>query len=129
MPIELSISHADRMVVAVVKDRLTFEDAVRYHEELLADGALGYRKIFDLGEGRIDLDNDDLMMLGARFKAYAETVALGAIALVAPDASSYERARLYKVLASGTRPLEIHRSHDAARRWLDSLAVGGEGAT
>ncbi len=121
MPVHLTISHPHRLVVAVAKETLTLADIERYLDAVVVDGALGYRKIFDMTNARPDVKDAEMMLLGARISAYASTNRMGPIAIVASTDESYDRARLFGTLAAADRPLEIFRELHAARKWLDGL--------
>ncbi len=45
MPVQWTISHTERLVVAVAQDRVTVSDIERYFAGVTAEGAMGYRKI------------------------------------------------------------------------------------
>jgi len=122
MPIQWTISHPNRLVVAVCRDMVTRTDIEDYLDNVVVTETLSYRKIFDMTNAVMSLDDDDMMALGARSRAYAGTANMGPLALVASTPESYERARLFAVLADARRPLEIFRELHTARQWLDAQA-------
>jgi hypothetical protein len=80
---------------------------------------LPYRKIFDTTGATLKLDEDDLMALGARIRAYIPLGPIGPLAIVATTERSYGQARMFMALAEADRPIKIFRELHAARRWLD----------
>jgi len=122
MPIQWTISNPAKLVIAVCKGALTRRDIELYLDGVVVADALAYRKIFDTTGATTDLPDDDLMALGARIRAYATTGEIGPLAIVATTPESYERARLFAVLAEAKRPLRIFRELHLARKWLDAQA-------
>lgn len=120
MPLHWTTSHPNRLVVAVAKETMTLGDIRDYLDGIAVEGALGYRKIFDMTHADPRLSDDDLMQLGAQIRAYASTGKLGPLAIVAATDEAYERARLFSTLADAERPLKIFREQHLARKWLDT---------
>jgi len=122
MPIQWTISHPNRLVIAVCRDTVSRTDIESYLDNVVVSDTLPYRKIFDMTHARMALDDDDMMALGARIRAYAGLANLGPLALVASSPESYERARMFAVLADARRPLKIFSELHVARQWLDAQA-------
>ena len=124
MPLQWTVSHPTRLVIAVAKDELRLKDIEDYLDDLLAVGALPYRKIFDTTGATVKLEEDDLMALGARIRAYIPLGPIGPLAIVATTERSYGQARMFTALAEADRPIKIFRELHAARRWLDEQTAG-----
>jgi len=122
MPIQWTISHPSRLVIAICRDAVSRTDIESYLDNVVVSDTLPYRKIFDMTHARMALDDDDMMALGARIRAYAGLANLGPLALVASSPESYERARMFAVLADARRPLKIFSELHVARQWLDGQA-------
>lgn len=122
MPVNWTISHASRLVLAVARDSVNLADMQEYLDAIVVDGAMPYRKIFDVTHGSLDLDDREMLLLGARIRAYGSTSKMGPLAIVAGTPKSYERARLYMTLASADRPMQLFRELHLARKWLDQGA-------
>ena len=120
MPIQWTISHPHRLVVAVCKDTVSRTDIEDYLDSVVVSDTLPFRKIFDMTNAVMELSDDDMMALGARIRAYAGLANMGPLALVASRPESYERARLFAALADARRPLKIFTELHAARRWLEA---------
>ncbi len=119
MPLQWTVSHPTRLVIAVAKGELRLKDIEDYLDDVLAAGALPYRKIFDTTGATPKLDEDDLMALGARVRAYIPLGPIGPLAIVATTERSYGQARMFTALAEADRPIRIFRELHTARRWLD----------
>lgn len=120
MPVTWTISHPDRLIVAVAEGAVTLQEIEQYLDGVVTSNALAYRKIFDVTETVIHPPDEDMMILGARIRAYPAFGRFGALAIVAPGDRSRWMARLYTQLADVDRPIKIFRNREAARKWLDS---------
>src|SRR5262245_64989753 len=99
MPIQWTISHPHRLVVAVCRDAVSRTDIEGYLDNVVVTDTLPYRKIFDMTHGSMELSDDDVMALGARIRAYAGLANMGPLALVASTPEGLERAHLFGALA------------------------------
>ena len=108
--------------MAVCKDTVSRQDIEGYLDAVVVADGLPHRKIFDMTHAAMELDDDDVMALGARIRAYAGLAKMGPLALVAATPESVERARLFAVLADARRPLKIFSELHTARQWLDAQA-------
>jgi hypothetical protein len=119
MPIQWTISHPVKLVIAVCKGTITREEIEGYLDAIVVADTLAYRKIFDMTHATGHLSDEDMVALGARIRAYATMGGMGPLAIVATTPESYERAHLFAALADARRPLEIFRELHLARKWLD----------
>jgi hypothetical protein len=124
MPLNWTISHPHRLVTVVAEGDVTREEIEQYLDGVVTSGALAYRKIFDATNGGIVTDSNDMMILGARIRAYPAFGRLGPLAIVATNDRSRWQARLFLQLAEVDRPIKIFRSAGAARKWLDAQPEG-----
>lgn len=121
MPVQWTISNPHRLVIAVARDELRLADVENYLDGVAVADALPYRKIFDTTHATMMLSDADVMMLGARIRAYLKIGKLGPLAIVAVTERAYQQARLFETLAEGNRPIRIFRELHLAREWLDSF--------
>ena len=121
MPVQWTISHSDRLVVAVARDKVTVSDIERYFADVTAEGAMGYRKIFEITHTPEALSDENLRALGARVVLYAQHGQVGPLAIVAASDSSFEQAKTFAAAATARHPLAIFRELHLARQWLDAL--------
>lgn len=119
MPVHWTISHPTRLVIAVAKDDVKVQDIEQYFIAVTTEGAMAYRKIFEIGAAPLAVSDPDLKRLGQRVVLYAAHGQVGALALVAGSDASFAQAQLFASAATAGRPLRIFREMHAARRWLD----------
>jgi hypothetical protein len=123
MPVHWTISHANRLVVAVTKDEVGTNDIEQYFAGVTAEGAMAYRKIFEITHTPQALNADNLKALGQRVVYYAQNGQIGPVAIVAASDESYAQAQIFAQAAQVRRPLQIFRELHSARRWLDNQPV------
>jgi hypothetical protein len=123
MPVHWTISHTQRLVVAVAKDPVTVADIEQYFAGVTADGGMAYRKIFEITETPLAISEDNLQALGQRVMFYAQHGQIGPLAIVAASDESYAQAEIFAKAAKVSRPLQIFRELHAARQWLDAQAT------
>lgn len=119
MPVHSTISHPSRLVVAVAKDDVTVAGIEKYFAGVTAEGAMSYRKIFEITHTPEALSEANLKALGRRVY-YAHHGQIGPVAIVAGTEESYAQAQIFADAAQVNRPLKIFRELHAACRWLDS---------
>jgi hypothetical protein len=119
MSVHWTISHGTRLVIAVAKDDVSVADIEQYFVGVTTEGAMAYRKIFEMTATPNALNEDNLKALGQRIMLYAEHGQVGPVAIVAGSAESYAKAQVFADAARARRPLQIFRELHAARRWLD----------
>ncbi len=95
MPVPWTISHANRLVVAVAKDEVGATDIEQYFAGITAEGAMSYRKIFEITHTPLALNADNLRMLGQRVIYYAQHGQIGPVAIVAASDESYAQAQVF----------------------------------
>jgi hypothetical protein len=123
MPVHWTISHPQRLVVAVAKEPVTVADIEQYFAGVTADGGMAYRKIFEITQTPMALSEDNLRALGRRVMFYAQHGQIGPLAIVAASDESYAQAQIFADSATVRRPLQIFRELHAARQWLDQQPV------
>jgi hypothetical protein len=125
MPVHWTISHPTRLVIAVAKDEVKVQHIEQYFTAVTAEGAMAYRKIFEIGAVPIAVSDEDLKRLGQRVVLYAQHGQVGPLALVAGSDVSFAQAQIFAAAATAGRPLQIFRERHAARRWLDEQDGSG----
>jgi hypothetical protein len=120
MPVHWTVSHPQRLVVAVAKDKVTVADIEQYFAGVTADGAMAYAKIFEVTHTPGALSDENLNALGQRVVFYAQHGQVGPVAIVAASEESYQKASVFAAAAKVSRPLMIFRELHAARRWIDT---------
>jgi hypothetical protein len=120
MPVHWTVSHPQRLVVAVTKDEVTVADIEQYFAGVTAEGGMSYRKIFEITHTPMALSDDNLRALGQRVVFYAQHGQIGPLAIVAASDESYAQAKIFAESAQVRRPLQIFRELHDARQWLDA---------
>ena len=123
MPVHWTISHPQRLVVAVAKEPVTVADMEQYFAGVTADGGMAYAKIFEITHSPLAISEENLKALGQRVMFYAQHGQIGPLAIVAASDESYAQAQIFANAATVKRPLQIFRELHAARQGLDAQAT------
>jgi hypothetical protein len=126
MPVHWTISHTSRLVIAVTKDDVNVADIEQYFVGVTTEGAMAYRKIFEMTATPTALSDENLKALGQRIMLYAQHGQVGPVAIVAASDESYAKAQVFAGAAQARRPLQIFRELHAARRWLDEQEAAAD---
>ena len=123
LPLHWVISSRDRIATVTGEGQVGRSDIEHWLD--IVDGAmlLPFRKLVDLGAATLDLQVEDMMALGIRFRAHHAS-AMGALAMVLPDDAPEAIERGLGILAAGDRPMRLFRSVPRARRWLATASTG-----
>ena len=120
MPLSWTISHPQRLVIAVARGDVAPHEFGAYIEAMQPIG--GYRRLFVVSGMSTVFDTALMRSVGNAARDQARRETLGPIAIVADNESAYASAMVYVDAARGIdRPIRIFREQHEARRWLDSL--------
>ena len=108
------------MLSAICEGDVTLRDLEDYLDAVVVAGSMPYRKLFDGTQGDPKLTDEEMMLLGARIRAYHTAGRMGALAIVVITEHTQGLARLFGTLAAADRPIKIFRDVRAARRWLEA---------
>lgn len=122
MPIALTISTTDRMVVADASGDLTLADLAGVFKQMLEAHVLSYRKIFVLTSAMPVFSNEELSVFAGLVRSASVSGPRGALALVA-DPNRGEFAHAFAAMAGDDRPVKVFRSIHEARTWLADKAI------
>ena len=123
MPVNWTISHPDKLVVAVAEGEVEHADVDKYLLALIAEGAMPYRKLFDVTFAPLSMGLAQLRALGTRVTEHARGGgSVGPLALVVGSELALDMARIFEAQARAGRPLRIFDDVVKARAWLDSLS-------
>jgi hypothetical protein len=123
MPVQWTISHSKRLVLAVARSPAAASDIETYLHSVALAGGMPYAKIFCIVDVEGVLSAENIAVLGDIVRHYALYGQIGPVAIVAPFDRGYRQARLFADAATVDRPLAIFRELHEARRWIDSLAA------
>lgn len=118
MPIRFTIDHASRFVHAVADGVVTLKDMEDYLDQVVVQGALPYRKLWDCSNVLYQYDDGDMMAIGARISAYGSLGSRGPIAIVAITPEAIDASLRYANLGGAKRPAKVFQSEAEARKWL-----------
>jgi len=117
MPLQWTISHDERLVVAVATGTVELADMEAYYADMARSGALPYAKIFDIsffdGSG-----GREVSAAAARMAEYGKSGPVGPLAIVATSQIGEEIGRFFSSKARLDRPVGIFRDQQAARAWI-----------
>jgi hypothetical protein len=123
MPIEWRIDQANRLVVATCRGPLSRVEIEQYLDKVVVEGALPFRKIFDITNATSALAEGDMMALGARIRAYDGISEMGPLVIVAVTPEGEDLARRFVNLAGASRPTKVVATVEAAQRWLEQQTL------
>ena len=121
MPLSWTISHPQRLVIAVARDEVAPHEFGAYLEAMQPVG--GYRKMFVVSGMSTVFDTALMQSVGRAVRDHAAREPIGPIAIVADNAAAHASAVVYVDSVRGLeRPIRIFREQHEARRWLDAFA-------
>ena len=123
VPITWTIDHDRRLLTAVCQGDVTLLDLEEYLDAVVVAGSMPYRKLFDGTGGDSTLTDEEMMLLGARIRAYHTAGPMGPLAIVVVTEHTHGLARLFGALSAADRPIKIFRDARAARRWLEDQSA------
>jgi len=123
VPITWTIDHDRRTLNAVCQGDVTLLDLEEYLDAVVVAGSMPYRKLFDGTRGDSTMTDEEMMLLGARIRAYHTAGAMGPLAIVVVTEHTHGLARLFGALAAADRPIKIFRDLRSAQRWLEAQPV------
>jgi hypothetical protein len=122
MAIIWTVSHPERLVVAVARNAVTATDILFCVDGMLKAGVISYRKIYDMTLLGITMPKLDLRSVGKRMAAIADSQGFGPVAIVVSSNGVAGSARHFEETSAARRPVQIFRDLYAARVWLDEIA-------
>jgi hypothetical protein len=127
MPLSWTISHPQRLVIAVARDEVALHEFGAYIEAVQPVGS--YRKLFVVSGMSTVFDTALMQSVGRAVRDHAAREPIGPIAIVADNAAAQASAMVYADSVSGLeRPIRIFREQHEARRWLDTFAPAESGS-
>lgn len=121
MPIQWTIDHARKRVVAVAEGDVTRGEFDEYLDAMDRENALAYCKLFNGLDGDTSMDVHDLLGICVRIRSYHRNP-VGPLAIVMTAEKSHLILRVLGALAAAKRPMRIFCRLKPAQRWIDSFA-------
>jgi hypothetical protein len=122
MPIQCSVSHGTRLVLAIVEGKLLASDLVGYLFDLDREKAGEYRKVFDMTGITSHFSDERVVTFAEIVREREQSGPSGPLAIVAGDPVVARKARLFAEKAQHRRPIRVFAEQHEARRWLDGLS-------
>jgi len=120
LPIFYQIDATRRIVEARGEGVILIQDIIDYFDAVVVQGGLPYPKLIDARGTDFNINDEEMMVLGARVSAYAQFGPRGPIAIVVDTQGGHDFSRRFANLGGARRPLKIFRSIDDARTWLQT---------
>jgi ATP-dependent protease Clp ATPase subunit len=76
------VEHAARLVVATATGVVNRTDIEAYLDDLVTAATLSYRKVFDMGDCRLVLSDDDMRAIGERVRSHERLGPMGKVAII-----------------------------------------------
>ena len=118
MPLEWTVDPEKRAVTAIATGDVTRAEADAYLDAILANGAQGFRKLFDAGGAHTTMSAEDLLALGLRMRSMHFEGPMGPLAIVVPQNAGEHIERMLGMLAAADRPMRLFVDLTRARRWF-----------
>ena len=119
MPIEWTISHGARLVVAVAKGEMQPEHVREFLQAIDREGARPYAKMIDVKGLTTRFAPEQIGTLAAVVREREVDGAVGPIAIVVGPGPLAEQARAFSERGHLVRPIRVFAELHEARRWLD----------
>jgi hypothetical protein len=123
MPLQWTISHPKRLVLAVLKGEVRPRGMIDFLAALDAAGARPYAKLVFLERLVTTFSEDSVVALANLVRKREEESVVGPIAIIAPDDATFEQAGQFAHVAELVRPIRVFREWHEGRRWIDTLAI------
>ena len=119
MPIEWTISHGSRLVVAVAKGEMQLEHMRDFLQAIDREGARPYAKMIDVKGLTTRFEPEQIGALAAVVREREVDGAVGPIAIVVGPGPLAQQARAFSERGHLVRPIRVFAELHEARRWLD----------
>ena len=119
MPIEWTISHGSRLVVAVAKGEMQLEHMRDFLQAIDREGARPYAKMIDVKGLTTRFEPEQIGTFAAVVREREVDGAVGPIAIVVGPGPLAQQARAFSERGHLVRPIRVFAELHEARRWLD----------
>jgi hypothetical protein len=123
MPLQWTISHPKRLVVAVAKGEMRPRAMVDFLAALDEGGARPYAKLVFLERLVTTFSEDSVVALASLLRQREQESEVGPIAIIAPDDVTFEQACRFAEVAELVRPIRVFREWHEGRRWIDAVVI------
>jgi len=121
MPLRWTVDHGARPILAEAAGALSRRELDEYMAAVAAEGAVGYRVLFDAQAASVDLRVDYLLGFSQVVKDRKRAdVSDGRIAIVVGSDAEDDQGAFFVDHTRGERPCRLFRTIEDARAWLDA---------
>ena len=104
MPLHWSLSHPQRLVIAIARGEVQPQEVEKYLADMFAQGGGPYRKMFDVSQTQTEFDDSALKGFAETVRRHAAAGPIGPIAIVATSEESFRQAAVFAEAATVDRP-------------------------
>lgn len=123
MPLQWTVSHPNRLVIAIAKGSVLAQEMLDLLAGLDAEKARPYRKIIDVTGMAHGFTDKQVQAFAALVREReTETRDVGPLAIVAGTEETLRLARTFAASAEAKRPIQVFGELHLARRWLDGFS-------
>jgi hypothetical protein len=122
MPLHWTLSHPQRLVIAIAKGEVKPQEVEKYLADMFAQGGAPYRKMFDVSQTQTAFGDSVLKGFAETVRRHGAAGPIGPIAIVAANDETFRQAAVFAEAATVDRPIKIFREQHEARRWLNAFA-------
>ena|SRR5438128_7474538 len=124
MPISYRIDEEKKRIYSRAEGVITFEDMHRHMKAEAGTPAASYGEIFDCTGATTTLTAIDVRALASERRSIAARQEPAPVAVVATTDVFFGMLRMFDMLTSQVRPLQVFRELAQAEEWLDSITGG-----
>jgi hypothetical protein len=121
MPLQWTISHPKRLVVAVAKGQVRPRTMADFLAAIDEAGARPYGKLVLVEQFITTFSEESVTGLANLVRQREQESVTGPIAIVTPDDATFEQAGRFAEIASLVRPIKVFREWHEGRRWIDAF--------
>jgi hypothetical protein len=118
MPVRWTIDVDKRFMDVVATGDVTRPEVEAFLDAVMANGALGFGKLFNAGRARTSMAPQELLALGMRMRSMHFEGPMGPLAVVVPPEKGEQLDRMLGMIAAADRPMRIFVDLRRARRWI-----------
>lgn len=124
MPIHIDFFHPGRLAVIVARGTITGEDITEAIRQMLASGAMHYRKLIDVSSTSSPMSAEDVEKTAIMLRSQPNAASRGPVAFVFNPGRVAINAQRFTQLTEGERPIKVFYSLHEARKWLEEQPLG-----
>lgn len=121
MPISVTISHEEKLCIAVAEGEILIEDVQRSLMRLVQEGAVPYAKLIDLTFAPLTQRAAGIRAISQRVADLNKGQKPGPLAVVVTSELAKEMVELFDQQVQADRPMAIFTDVPSARQWIEEV--------